>query len=519
VRADARSAGIPRAAAIAITAASLLLLVAAAGLTARIQQARIVIRWSPGISDVARSDAERRYGLVDSQAVTDASGGIEPGARTYLVIDPDRATREGIRIDPAIAALDGRDESAADALRHRLRVEPVRLSDWPMAWQRQSTILFAISLAAFAASFAAGHRVRAAVAAACAAAFIVLALRVPFDQPLRMGDYATYTNTPENFAAYFGIQAVRFEAHLSHSILRWLHRMAPEGPDAPHRAFERLAQLAACWHALMLFVAAWAGGFAPQALRYVAVVLALPASLMYFGFREFGYLSLNAAAFPLMAMGLARLSARFEAGTALAGVGAALHGLGALSLAGAAVAAASVPVPVVRRLRLVAQAFAWGTAAYLVWVFVYVVLQHRLIEPGHAQGIPWRPLFESSLSEYRVNWAVTSLRGGSELLLTCWIVGVALLLPACAAARGHDRRTALAFALPSLVFVCALWPIQGLAVEADLVLGAFPAVFALAWAASQSLRGTAWSLLLLVSSHVVFWRVMLGETFVSARVY
>ncbi len=39
-------------------------------------------------------------------------------------------------------------------------------------------------------------------------------------------------------------------------------------------------------------------------LRYLGLVLLAPATLLYFGYRELGYLSLNVAAFPLLCTGL-----------------------------------------------------------------------------------------------------------------------------------------------------------------------------------------------------------------------
>jgi hypothetical protein len=94
-----------------------------------------------------------------------------------------------------------------------------------------------------------------------------------------------------------------------------------------------------------------------------------------------------------------------------------------------------------------------------------------------------------------------------------------VLALAAARARPRDVRCALAFALPSFAFLLLLWPVQGLAVEMDLIVAAFPAVYALAWLASRSVTLTAWAVTLLVVGHVVFWRVALSEFFVNQRVY
>lgn len=78
-------------------------------------------------------------------------------------------------------------------------------------------------------------------------------------------------------------------------------------------------------------------------------------------------------------------------------------------------------------------------------------------------------------------------------------------------------RPVLAYTLPSAVFLCAFWPVQGLAVDTDLVVATFPAIYALAWLLAESPRGTLLGLLVLVSSHVVFWRVLFSDAFVTAH--
>jgi hypothetical protein len=249
--------------------------------------------------------------------------------------------------------------------------------------------------------------------------------------------------------------------------------------------------------------------------------MAAPATLMYFGYRELGYLSLNAAVVPLIFTGFRGRRVVFEGGCALAGLGAALHGFGVLSLAGTALATVAARVNLRDRARLVVQAFAIGTSVYLIWVFIYVAGLQLSIAPGHAESIPWRPLLVDRLAEYRINYAMASPKGAAEVVLSGWMVGVPVAIVSVVMLRRHAATAVpvLLYALPSALFLLAFWPVQGLAVEADLVFAAFPAVYAVAWLASRSSAATVWALVLLASGHLMFWRVMLSDLFVNSRVY
>ena len=79
-------------------------------------------------------------------------------------------------------------------------------------------------------------------------------------------------------------------------------------------------------------------------------------------------------------------------------------------------------------------------------------------------------------------------------------------------------RVALAYIIPSAVFLLMFWPIQGLAIEMDLVLAAFPGLFALAWICAHEARTTMVAAALLASAQLAFWRVVLDHTFVNSRI-
>jgi hypothetical protein len=74
---------------------------------------------------------------------------------------------------------------------------------------------------------------------------------------------------------------------------------------------------------------------------------------------------------------------------------------------------------------------------------------------------------------------------------------------------------ALWYTMPSVIFSVVFWPIQGLGVDTDLVFGAFPAMYALAWVCAHDTRRTAIAAALLVSGHIAFWRIVLDARFVT----
>jgi hypothetical protein len=69
--------------------------------------------------------------------------------------------------------------------------------------------------------------------------------------------------------------------------------------------------------------------------------------------------------------------------------------------------------------------------------------------------------------------------------------------------------------VPSVVFSIAFWPIQGLGAEMDLLVGAFPAFYALAWLCALDRRVTTVAAVLLASAHVAFWRILLDGRFLN----
>ena len=481
-----------------------------------VQRAQVRVEWPRGITAQARADVERQHGLYQRR---DGEQTATVERFTYRLVHDDAGTLARLRSDPRLAVIAGIDAASG-------RLDGER---WSVGWfaerddvvtQPQSVFALAIALALMLLSSARSGRARHAGALGLIVILIGAAIAVPMAQPIEMGDYETYTRDRDNFDTYIGGSQIRFEAHLSSMLVRTADAWLGRTDDTPVAAFRIVTGVMSVWFGAMLAVAGWTLGWTTAALRYIALAVAAPATAMFFGYREFGYFSLNPAVFPLLITGLRAGSARFGAGAALAGIGAALHGFGLLALAGAAALAVSARLSPGDRLARLVQAFAFGTSAYLIWVFVYIVGFSFDVEPGHTENPPFRPLFGNVLSEGRVNTALASLASMREIAVSGMIAGVPLAVAGAALRRqGEDLRAVAAYCVPSVIFWIAFWPVQGLALEADLIVATFPAVYALAWLASRS-AAVSWStVMLLAAGHAVLWRVVLGTFFRNPGAY
>jgi hypothetical protein len=117
----------------------------------------------------------------------------------------------------------------------------------------------------------------------------------------------------------------------------------------------------------------------------------------------------------------------------------------------------------------------------------------------------------------RVVAPIFSATGGRDLLMTAWVVGAPLLVVATSLWRRYDHevRTALAYALPSVMMATFVWHSQGLNEDMDVVFAVFPALYALAWICAHDPKGTRVAAALLVSGHLAFWRIVLDSRFVN----
>jgi hypothetical protein len=478
---------------------------------------RIHVRWSAEVSETRRLDLERRYNLSAGERLQGTTWRYElhdRSADNVRAIVEDAAVVDTAYIDRPTLTVPSRE---VDVSFHRLRA---------LAGPHPMQLLRVQSVAAFAAGalllWAAGRgdaRRRRTIALGALAFIGVAAYALPLGRDVRMGDADTYTATRESFENYSGVREVRFEAHLSHAILGRLYAGLGTGADVPQRAFGLLTGASTAFFLLTALAVGIVESWSPTAIRYLALALIAPSSLMYFGYRELGHLSLNVATFPLLMRGMASGTTHLEASGVLAGFGSALHGFGLLSVAGAVLATTASRLRPLARMHALLRFVPWAVAAYLGWIAIYLIVLKLPVVGGHAESIPLRPWFMDVVTD-RINAAIFSGRGARDVIVTALVVGMPLL-PVAVSLRHRfpvETRMALLYALPSTVFAILFWPIQGLAVEMDLVFAAFPALYALAWVCAHDERRTVIAAGLLAFAHLVFWRIVLDSAFVNARV-
>ena len=391
-----------------------------------------------------------------------------------------------------------------------------RFEDVRLLLQPQSLWLL---LAGGVLLWAAGSmRDRGRRSAAIAALLFVgaMAVAMPISQrQVAMGDANQMIESRYGFESRVGVHAIRFESHLSYAILGQLDRLFGRTEDGPARAQAALARAATAWFVICALAVGFLEQWSASVLRYLGLVLLAPSALVYFGWREFGYLSLNVAAFPLLVRGLREGGRPLEMAGVLCGLGAAFHGWGLVSLAGAGLAALLSPATLRDRVGRALRIAAYGTAAYVGWVAIYVIVLKLPIVLGHVESVPWRPLFEPYLFDGRVNPAIFSAAAARELLMIGWVVGAPLLIVAASLWKDveADVRTAFAYALPSFIITLTVWHTQGPYDDMDVVFAVFPAFFALAWVCARDPRRTIIAAALLVSAHVAFWRIVFDTRF------
>ena len=484
---------------------------------------RVAIRWAPELTAADRGVREHQYQL--------RNGRPDDGPEwRYELGDWSRENIDALVHDPAVVDTHYIDRAGltAEPAERRITIRPLPFPlsadpgfpDASQLFQLQSLWLLLAGGGLVLAARIDDERRRRTGAIATLLLVGVMAYVFPIEPSfLRTGDAGNYTASQQAFESYAGVNGIRYEAHLSHAIMGRIYDLLGRTPDAPNQALNLLTRGATAWFVLCAIGIGFVERWSPLVMRYLGLALLAPSALLYFGYRELGYLSLNVAAFPLIARGLRRDMGHLEAGSVLSGLGAALHGFGLLALAGAALAAFAARARIAERIGLALRITAFGTAAYVGWVAVYSIVLKLSISVGHAGAIPWRPwLFdEVTADEQRVNAAILSITGGRDLLFTAWVVGMPLLVVAASLWRQQrdEVRVALSYAVPSVVFTALFWPIQGLGVEMDLVVAAFPALYALAWVCAHDPRRTVIAAALLASAHIAFWRIVLDERFVN----
>ena len=392
----------------------------------------------------------------------------------------------------------------------------------------QSCLGFGLGVLLLVGSLAATRQRRRVYAVATLAILLVGMIAVPLPvggmidgSSEWMGDYEMYTARGQ-FEVRFGYESIWFSHHLTAVVLRALDTALGATPESPARAFRWLSVLAGGLFVAELFGIAMLEGWSAGALRYLALCVAAPVTLLFFGYREIGYLALSAAGIPLLLRGFSGVGRRSTAIAAavVMGVRSALHGFGLLSIAGGALTALMSAGTLPDRLTRAVVFVVWATAAWLGWLAWYLVGLTLPVVPGNAANIGLRSLATPYVVGGRIADPILSGPGIRDIVATAVVVGVPVLLLGLWWRGGatRERRLALAFAVPSLAFLVAWWPVQGVRMEMDLLFAAFPAFFAGAWLCARTRGATVAAMALAALAHTGFWFVVRSDHFGDHRI-
>lgn len=387
----------------------------------------------------------------------------------------------------------------------------------------QSVIACTLGAFLLVAASVKSTRWRSAAATTVVTAFLALALVTPFPAGrFVMGDGSSTVQDRSNFDDLVAHgRTVRFSAHLAYQLLGRMDAALGSDATSPLEAYRMLSWLGGVLFAVPLWSLAATDQWSPRALRYVALAIMAPASLMYFGYLEVGYLSLSAAAFPFVSRDLVKdadLTAGMLAGAILFGMGAAMHGIGYLGVAALFIAVLADQNPIGRRVVLATALSGIAIAAALVWLWYYLAVLGLDVIPGHATGgFMMRPLWQVREAETRILYPLLSIVTARDVLFSGLIAGLPLVFVTLMVRRqsAREARLALAFSVPCALAFLLFWPPQGIAIEMDMIVALFPAVFALLWVCSTTVRASIASAVLLVLGHAVFWWVVFDDRFVN----
>ena len=478
---------------------------------------RVHIQWQDAMSVEARAALETRHGLRNGELIDPASG-----TWRYDLADSSRSNIQSLVENPSIEDTGYINREAYTPEGREIpwyRIDALidTTSDLVQLLRSVWLVLAGCALL-WAAGTSSQHR-RRNIACATLVVTCVVALAFPFEPSfITMGGSADHERSRADFEHWFAGR-IRFEKHLTNAILLVVYPQFGETEAAPAQTLAAVARGATVWFvALALAIGAFER-WSAVVVRYLGLALVAPGALLYFGWREFGYLSLNLAAFPLLARGLRGDIPRLSAASACAGLGAALHGSGLVGLAGTWLAALGADGTWRERTRRVLRVVAWGTFAYLGWLAIYVWGMQRPLstDPGPTVINSWRPMFIPELRAGRMAAALLSPTGARDVLMSAWIVGVPLVAVALSVRRqaAIEVRALLWYMPPSIVFLVYRWPFDGIGGGIDLVVAVFPAIYALAWTCAQDRKTTAIAALLLISAHYAFWEVVLDPRFAT----
>ena len=477
--------------------------------------APIVHVWWADETDAAQRTAfERQRSLVNGAL-------REDGSWAYRLEDASRANVAQIVQAPIIDDTDGIDPTRFEVVGPAF-VRPL-LGLAPL----QSFLGFGLGVLLLVGSMAATRRRRMVYAAVALALLLVamvtalLPLLVTDDLRNWMGDYEQFAGSRAAFENFSGYRSIPFPHHLTALVLKSLDAALGATAELPTGAFRWLSALAGGLFVAELLGIAMLKRWSAGALRYLALCVAAPVTLLFFGFREIGYLSLSAAGIPLLLRGFSGVGHQSTviAAALVMGLRSALHGFGLLSLAGGALSAL-VSVGTLRNQLTRAVVFGvWATAAWLGWLGWYLVGLKVPVAPGSATDIHLRSFATPYVSGHRLVEPILSASGIGDIVASAVVVGVPVLLLGLLSRSGvpRERRLALMFALPSLAFLVVWWPALGVDTEMDLIFATFPAFFAGAWLCARTRAATVAGLALAALAHAGFWFVVQSGDFAEHR--
>jgi hypothetical protein len=239
-------------------------------------------------------------------------------------------------------------------------------------------------------------------------ALLVFALLVPIPiGSFTMGDGTNVVDERSSFEELVHPEReIRFSSHLAYLLLDRIDTALGSTPTSPTQSYRTLSWLAGAVFALFLVCLAGTEHWSPRSVRYIALAILAPATLMFFGYLEVGYLALSAAAFPFVARDLHKdgdLTLGPLVGSILYGLGAAMHGVGYLGIAGLCAAVLAADLPIGRRLLLATALSAIAMGASLIWLWYYLAVLGLNVIPHHAiGGAIWRPVWEAREAEARI---------------------------------------------------------------------------------------------------------------------
>lgn len=384
----------------------------------------------------------------------------------------------------------------------------------------QSAIVLSLGLCTIRVAASARRRTRRLVVVTALTvalvAFVVAPLPQQFEGNGIMADGVERASSRERFEQRFPLarDAMNFHSHLGDLLMVNLDRAFGSSGESTGLAYATLSRAGGLLFLIELFlVAAW-HRWSRRVCRYAGLAIASPVCLLFFGYWELGYLSMSAGVVPLLVLGFSRRSNQASAATLLAGfvqgLHTALHGFGMLGLAGAILASLSGPGEVIRKVLRGATLASAGVAMYLGWIFVYVAEMNLSIVADRQFG--FRPLFEPLIFDRRIADPLFSYAGLGDLGLVSMLAGVPLLALAAIRSPRSALVTPALFAFPGLIFLIRWWPV-GAPYNLDLLLAAFPGLFAACWLVASSRQRTMAALVLLLILHALLWTTIGGTAF------